>query len=158
MDEIWAAFALAVVTLELESGSAVLRPDEVGQVGSFPFDNAVHIVTAYNPGGSIDSTVSADVLEQRNQSRHQQLETMLLDHECLDSVGSAIDGGFAEPGFAILNIDLEVAIEIGAKFGQKAIYQWSDDRLLIAGVDEPAQLELGWSLNRRGIVIPPLTS
>lgn len=157
MDETWAAFALAVVTLELESGPAVLRPDEVGQVGSFPFDQAVHIITAFNPGASIDQTASSDVVEQQNQSRHRELKATLADHQCVDSVGSAIDGGFAEPGFAVLGIDIETAVSVAAEFGQKAIYRWTDDRLLIIGVDEPVELELGWSLNKRGIVIPPLT-
>lgn len=154
-NEVWDAFARSVVTVELPTGSSVLRPDEAGQAGVFPFERPVHIITAYNPGGELRQGSSTEV-ESENQSQHLRLAERLTRHECIASVASAIDGSFAEPGFAVLDIDLDDAVAIANDFGQRAIYRWSADQLAIVGVSEPVRIELGWALRHRGIVLPPL--
>ena len=53
-----------------------------------------------------------------------------------------------EPGYAVLDVSLDTAVEIGREFGQRAIYRWTDDALSIVGVDEPVRLRLGWRLSR----------
>ena len=140
-DPMWDAFANAVVTLSLPTGSAVLRPADPGTTDDFGFDAPVHIITAFNPAG-----VEADPHE--NEARHHALCVMLEQRELWwhGSVGSAPDGSFAEPGCAVLAMDTEDALEVAREFGQRAIYVWTEESLRILGVDEPVDLAYGWKL------------
>jgi hypothetical protein len=135
----WDGFAGAVVRIRLTTGAVVLTPRAEG-VDAFPFDAPVHIVTAHNPAG-----VETD--EATNERRHRELGRRLASHLVVPTVGSAPDGSMAEPGYAVLDVSLEGALEIGREFGQRAIYRWTADSLSIVGTDEPHLRHLGWSLS-----------
>ena len=60
----------------------------------------------------------------------------------------APDGTMAEPGFGVLGLELDAAVELGRRFGQAAIYRWTADALAIVGVDDTRQVEMGWSVVR----------
>jgi hypothetical protein len=139
-DAMWDGFAGAVVRVELPDGTAaILAPRPSGDVGRFPFESAVHIVTAYNPAGiEIDGAANAD------GHRRLEVETAALD--TFATVGSAPDGSMPEPGVGLVSVTTEHAIALGRAFGQRAIYRWTPDALVIVGVDEPQQRALGWSL------------
>lgn len=134
----WDAFASAVVRVELAGGPAVLTPRADG-AGEFPFDRPVHIITAYNPAG-----IETD--GATNQRRHDEFGRRLASHSVVETTGSAPDGSMAEPGYAVLHISLDEALELGREFGQRAIYRWTAESLTIVGVDEPDRRDLGWSL------------
>lgn len=139
-DAIWDGFASAIVTLALPSGRHRLARAELGTTGgAFPFDADVHVVTAYNPAGI---EASAD----DNRQRHAALLATVADLRTHPTVGSAPDGSIAEPGCAIVGIDTDRALALGRRFGQRAIYQWTPDALVIVGVDEPTRLRSGWRL------------
>lgn len=138
----WAGFSEAVVELVLDTGRVLLEPRPAGVVAAFPLDDPVHIVTAFNPAGV------AATLEQ-NLAAHGRLRTALGSAVRFETVGSAPDGGFAEPGFAFVAAESE-ALAIGEQFGQAAIYRWSADALTILGVDESGRRHrLGWALSDR---------
>lgn len=136
------SFAAAVVTISFPDGARVLQPQPSGHPGiGFPFDRAVHIVTAYNPSGHIDDEVS-------NAARHR----LLLDHvealgvETLPTVGSGPHGSISEPGLLIDGLARSAAVALGDQFGQAAIYEWDEDRLEIIDVRDQRALRLGWRL------------
>ena len=135
----WDGFGQAIVRVELTDGPVILVPRGEG-VGEFPFHAPVHIITAYNPAG-----IQAD--ETTNRERHRELERRLARYDVLPTVGSDPDGSIAEPGYAVLGVSLDTAVEIGREFVQRAIYRWTHDSLSIIGVDEPIQLHFGWSLS-----------
>ena len=139
-DEMWAGFARAIVRLDLPEGSVVLQPTNNGVSGTFPFNGAVHIVTASNPDG-------VEVSGPANLAADEALDEALNDYETFRTVGSAPDGSFAEPGFGILGIEPHDALAFGARFGQVAIYRWSADDLVICAVGSDDELRLGWRLD-----------
>lgn len=142
-DALWQGFAGAVVHLGLPTGPHRLAPVASGTHGRFPFSSPVHIITAHNPGGvEIDAAANA--------ARHRELHVVLEGQACIDTVGSAVDGSMAEPGFGVLDIELDVAIRLGRRFGQVAIYRWTSESLSIVGVDEQTTVDLGWALTALG--------
>lgn len=139
--EPWSDFARAVVRIELPTGSYRIEPRDPVELGEFPLDAPVHIVTAYNPAGLV-----AD--DADNRRRHDELRRAVSGRVTYPTVGSAPDGSLAEPGRAIAGLDLAAALELGRRFGQRAIYEWSPDGLRIVGVDEPLTRSMGWVLTR----------
>lgn len=137
--DVWRGFEAAIVRIELPEGSHRLEPRGPGDVGVFPFSAAVHVVTAFNPGGR-----QVDAAE--NDERHAQLLAATSGHVTLASVGSAPDGSMAEPGCALCDVDLTVALDLGRRFGQAAIYRWTAESLSIVGVDDARVTEMGWVL------------
>ncbi|MFT5201435.1 MAG: hypothetical protein ACI9C1_000810 [Candidatus Aldehydirespiratoraceae bacterium] len=142
-DKMWDGFADAIVQVALARGPAVLVPRPVGRVGVFPFHRPVHILTAYNPAGRVID--AAD-----NEARHDALASALAGNRVFPTVGSAADGTFREPGYGLLEGDLQEAIELARVFGQRAIYRWTPDVLSVIGVDEEVQIDLGWTLQDLG--------
>ena len=139
----WDGFAAAIVEVGLASGPVVLVPALPGQVGVFPFDQPVHILTAYNPAGrAIDAS--------ENEARHEALGAALAGHTVVPTAGSAPDGTFREPGYGLLGVGLDEALDLARTFGQRAIYRWTPDVLSIVGVDEPVQIDVGWTLQELG--------
>ena len=138
----WDGFAGAVVRLELSTGGVLLEPRPPGEVGVFPFAAPVHIVTASNPAGS-------EIDEAANMVRHRLLGIAVTGLDVIPTVGSAPDGSMPEPGFGLLGVSLDTALDLAREFGQRAIYQWTSDALTIVGVDEPHRRRRGWSLSGR---------
>ena len=138
-DDIWHGFADAIVRIGMPEGTHRLEPRPRGDVGEFPFDAPVHIITAHNPAGE-----HADPAD--NERRHDELTRLLDGHRTLATVGSAPDGTMAEPGYAILDIDPVEAHGHARRFGQLAIYRWTVEALTIIGIDEPRRHEAGWAL------------
>lgn len=138
-DIMWDRFAEAIVQVGLATGPAVLRPAALGEVGAFPFDQPVHILTAYNPSGRL-------IDESDNEALHEALGAALTGYRSISTVGSAPDGTFREPGYGILGAGLDDAVDLARAFGQRAIYRWAPVMLSIVGVDEQVQIDLGWTL------------
>jgi hypothetical protein len=139
--ELWEAFAGAVVRISLPDGDHRIEPRPPGNAGNHPFGSPIHIITAYNPRG-----IEADVAA--NEARHAALAEALGSREAFATVGSATDGSMAEPGLAVVGLELDEAVALGRRFGQVAIYRWTTDALAIIGVDDRRTVEMGWSLIR----------
>jgi hypothetical protein len=137
---LWDGFAEAVVRVMLDEATPViLVPAPPGSVGHYPFEGPVYIVTAYNPRGD-------RVDEATNQRSHAELvaTAAAAGWSALPTVGSGPNGSMPEPGLAILDISLDEAVALGARFGQVAVYAWHPDRLEIVGVFEDHKRSLGW--------------
>jgi len=84
-----------------------------------------------------------------NEERHKGLLRFLND-ECvaaLRSIGASQDGSWAQPGFALLDVTEEVALDVGRRFEQAAIYAWSEVRLEVVGALHGGRAAVGWSLD-----------
>lgn len=138
-DRTWEAFAEAIVRIAFDDFPKVLEPAAPAEVGEFPFEAPVHIITAYNPAG-------VRMAEDDNARRHRALGAALAGHETVPTVGSARDGSMAEPGYAVFGLTLGEAVQVGDRFGQRAIYRWTADALSVIGIDEPIETRLGWRL------------
>jgi hypothetical protein len=137
----WDGFAHAVVRLDLPTGRVVLEPRLPGDIGIFPLDAAVHIITAYNPAG-------IEIDEESNIGRHRSLGRALTRHSVVATVGSAPDGSLPEPGYGVLDMTLSDALELASNFGQLAIYRWTPEAFTIVDVDGTYRRRQGWSLSR----------
>ncbi|HSK58866.1 MAG TPA: DUF3293 domain-containing protein [Actinomycetospora sp.] len=120
----------------------VLSPQAPGQVeGTFPFDDAVHVVTAHNPG-------AARLGPQENAARQARLEAELdargLRHWA--TVAGAEDGSHAEAGAMVLGLDDEGARALGATWGQDAVFRWSHAAWSVLACDDAEPVDLGWRL------------
>jgi hypothetical protein len=140
-EELWDAFASAVIRLSMSDRDRRLEPRPHGSVGRFTFSSPVHIITAHNPAGEESDP-------EENAARHAQLERELERWTTLASLGSAPDGSMAEPGFAVLEMTQREAIAIGRRFGQVAIYRWTSQALSIVGVEDEQRRDMGWALAR----------
>lgn len=133
------AFSEAIVQVELPAGVAILHPSAVPGGDRFPFDAPIHIVTAYNPDG-------IEIARNMNTSADQQLGDALRGYTTFRTIGSAVDGTFAEPGFGIVNCELDDALALGHRFGQVAIYRWCAESLAICEVSSGNELHQQWRL------------
>lgn len=119
----------------------VLRPQAPGQVeGTFPFDDdAVHVVTAANPGANRFS-------EEENTARQARLEAELdargLRHWA--TVAGAEDGSHAEAGALVVGLDDDAARALGAAWGQDAVFRWSRAAWSVLACDDAEPVDLGW--------------
>jgi hypothetical protein len=139
-DAMWDGFANAVVRVDLPTGRVVLEPRPLGDIGVFPFDAPVHILTAYNPAG-------IEIDEETNAGRHRSLGRALTGRNVVPTLGSAPDGSMPEPGFGVVDMTLNDALELASNFGQLAISRWTPDALSIVDVDGVHRRRLGWSLS-----------
>ena len=78
------------------------------------------VITAWNPGSV---QLSIDLNSQRHERLRMQLSRDGYDY--WDSLNSAPDGSFAEPGFLIWAIEQKRALALAESFDQFAIY-WYD--------------------------------
>jgi hypothetical protein len=110
-----------------------INPDEW-----VPIDVAVrhiptplHLITAWNP-------MSQQLGRDENFERMDLLTTALDELAALwfPAVGRSPDGSWSEDTFAIYGISRDEAIELGARFEQHAIFEATDEELIVLGCDE----------------------
>ena len=152
LDELWRTWLQAHLWIE--------RPDSVdawwhiaprtdGVVDEYPLATPVHLLTAWNPRGE-------ELPRSVNDERQKTLLTFLDDERlaAVPSVGASQDGSWAEPGFALLDVTEEVAVDIARRFEQAAIYAWGETRLEVVGALHDGRSSVGWSLDEAA---PPAT-
>lgn len=77
------------------------------------------VITAHNPGPACQTPAE-------NAWANAELRRLLEErgHTFVDSLAHDIDGGQAEPGFAVFGIDLDEAVAVAHLFRQAAIMCW----------------------------------
>lgn len=93
------------------------------------------MITASNPG-------SEDTHPQRNADANDALAALLADiaAAALPVVGAARDGSWREDSFLVSGITRADAVAIGARFGQLALFELTDDTLAVVEVASGRQL------------------
>jgi predicted ester cyclase len=94
------------------------------------------IITAHNPR-------SERLSGEENQRRHAELERDLkkMGLEYTPSTGESPDGTWVEEGFAVFDVGLEQALELGQKYGQHAILWGEGGKVALAWCESKVQQE-----------------
>ena len=98
---------------------------------------AVHIITAWNPGDQRPS-------DQANRAANQELFEQLVTHglEPVRAVGQDPDSSHAEESWAVAGANDDIARELGAQFGQVAVFR------ITTGSQTVLACEEGWQESR----------
>ena len=128
-----------------------MRPGPPGsRSGPFPFGTSATFVTADNPGGATRPPLEN---EERRVGLAASLDAAGLGWH--PAVGGEPDGDHLEPGVVVLGLALDAAADLGARFGQVAIYQWTPDALHLLACDGDRHDILGYSSTAGTTLTPP---
>lgn len=106
---LWAAAALEVQT----PGGAVHPQVLATELGA-----PVWLVTGWNPGGT---ETEAAANEAANLELRQALAAAGISFH--EAVGADVGSSWREPGYCLWGIERDVAVELGRRFGQLAVYE-----------------------------------
>ena len=109
--------------------------------GRFPFDAAVHVLTAYDPG-------AARLTPAENAGRQRALVADLPAHvRRWDAEAGADDGSHTEHGVLVAGLTDDEARALGTRHGQDAIFRWSAAAWSVLPCDGGAPSHAGWVLS-----------
>ncbi len=119
LDENWDLFARTV----LEAGTSVLAGPNPVEVD---WNRAVHVITAWNPGGAFWP-------EAENRNANDQLAELLESRGLSSSpvVRRSPDGRWSEESLLVEGCSRRQAVEIGAAFDQRAVFELNSEQLLV---------------------------
>ncbi|HEX4174749.1 MAG TPA: DUF3293 domain-containing protein [Acidimicrobiales bacterium] len=140
----WASYARTVVV--------IVRPDATnlavegappGQRGAWPWptDAALYVLTAWDPG-------DARPTEDDNRTNQAALEAELRGlgpDELWDAVGVDPVSGHREEGVAVRGLPLGIVLDIGARYGQDAIFEWTPPAWGVVACDGDRRSDFGWT-------------
>ena len=114
------------VLLEIEQHGVRRSPMELAA----EHEGLVHVITAWNPS-------SSQVDDEINVAADRELADVLCEagvtiERC---IGSHPDGSWREEGWAAVGLTRAMALEIGRRFGQDAIYEATAEGLWIVWCD-----------------------
>jgi hypothetical protein len=143
----WAAYARTVVVIARAGESnLVVEAAPPGRNGAWPWpgDEAVHILTAWDPGDARPG-------EEANRANQTALEAelgALGPDGRWDAVGADPRSGHREEGAAVRGLTLDAVLEIGARFGQDAIFEWTPHVWAVVACRDDRRVEFGWTASR----------
>jgi hypothetical protein len=144
-DDPWASYARTVVTITgPDALDVVVSAAPLGSMGSWPwaFEGAVYVVTAWDPGDARPG-------EEENRRRQAALEAdlrLLTPVGMWVAVGADAASGHREEGVAVYGIDAVQVLELGARYGQEAIFEWTREAWAIVACGGDRIEVFGWSL------------
>lgn len=103
----------------------------------------IHVITAWNPG---DERPSNEINEARNEQLRADISAMGL--KALEALGSDPSSSHAEKSWAVVGMTDEVAIELGKKYGQVAVFFITRARQWVLGC--LAEWEVGRTATDQG--------
>jgi hypothetical protein len=127
-DALWDMYLEAIIECEIDGRTHCLRGAEAEHL---PAAAPIFVLTAYNPGG-------VDRGEAENEADERLLERELsaAGVPYRPALGRSPDGSWSEPGVAVARFDRAGACALGDRWGQLAVYELTDDQVLVVrGVD-----------------------
>jgi hypothetical protein len=98
-----------------------------------------HIITAWNPGVSWS-------LDENNEANRKLLVLLQALGSPFKVIGCSPCLKYQEEGFGVTGLSREQAVEIGSQYGQNAIFEVSNDALIVIGCLSNKSQSLGnWS-------------
>ena len=88
----------------------------------------IHVITAWNPG---DERPSSEINEARNQELRAEISARGL--KALEALGSDPKSPHAEKSWAVIGLTDKVAMELGKKYGQIAVFRITESRQSVIG-------------------------
>jgi len=122
----WDDYRAAVVSLKIYGEDAVVGPHEIFGEAGVEFPNptgaTVHILTADNPNGQIQS-------DEANRAAYEALLDALSERalDVSPAAGHDVEGTHVEASVAVTGLTDDEAIRLGRQFGQEAIFAWRLD-------------------------------
>lgn len=106
--------------------------------GALPVPTPAFVITAWNPG-------SEDTHPQHNAAANDALAALLVDIgiSVIPVVGTARDGSWREDSFLVSAITRADAVAIGARFGQLAVFELTDDTYAVVEVASGRAVRVG---------------
>jgi CBS domain-containing protein len=95
-----------------------------------PMNFPIYVISAYNP---LEEVLPTDENEKRHLCLHKILESRKLRFE--EVFGESPYGNWSEASFAIEGMSKENACELAEKFGQRAIFELTQDEIKVISVD-----------------------
>jgi hypothetical protein len=147
-DDPWAGYARTVVVLAWPGASSLgVAAAPLGSAGSWPWANegAVHILTAWDPGETRPG-------EKENRRRQAALDAdlrLLAPAEMRPAIGTDPVSGRREEGVAVGGLDVGRVLELGARYGQDAVFEWTRDEWAIVACSGERRAVFGWTLRPR---------
>lgn len=130
---VWRVEPCADDHLEDYAATIISDPDGAVYAGpgaaALPVSAPAFVITAWNPG-------SEDTHPQRNADANDALTALLVDVGAAVTpvVGAARDGSWREDSFLVSGITRTEAVAIGARFGQLAVFELTDDTCTVLEV------------------------
>lgn len=143
-DDRWASYARTVVVV-VRPGAAnlVVEAAPPGRAGVWPWPtaDAVHILTAWDPGdarpGDVENRVSQAALEADLGG--------LAPNEMWNAVGVDRVTGHREEGAAVSGLALDAVLDLAALYGQDAIFEWTPLTWAVVACRGDRRVDFGWS-------------
>ena len=88
----------------------------------------IHVITAWNPG---DERPSSEVNDTQNNQLLADISAMGL--EVLEALGSDPNSTHAEKSWAVIGLTDKIAIELGKKYGQVAVFRINESQQSVLG-------------------------
>lgn len=143
-DDPWVSYARTVVVV-VRPGLAnlVVEAAALGRTGAWPWPtaDAVHILTAWDPGNT-------RLGEDENRVMQAALEAELgglAANEMWNAVGVDRVSGHREEGAAVSGLALDVVLDLGALYGQDAIFEWTPLTWSVVACRGDRRVDFGWS-------------
>lgn len=146
-----AVFRTSWIEFQLAAGAVTVCGREDGVApGRLPEELAgaahhLHVITACNP-------YSAPLPPGINAERNRLLAAELTArrYRYVPAEGRSADGSWSEPGFAVLDGDVDAILALAHRFEQHAIYELTGTHLAVRWTDPSQPSEpLGWDRVRR---------
>jgi hypothetical protein len=146
-DDPWASYARTVVQITGPRSTVLLvHPAPAGSVGAWPWPapGAVHILTAWDPGGERPGNA---VNRERQTSMEDDLRPLAVS--LWPAVGVDPLSGHREEGVAVVGLTEADAVSLGARYQQDAIFRWVPGQWEIVSCADGRHLAMGWTLQTR---------
>lgn len=116
--------------------------------GEFPASaSAIHVVSAHNPAPSL---LPPEVNAARNERLKADIQGAGIDWRPAVGHSANPHEPWEEPGFALVDVGRDRALELGRRYGQSSVFEWTPGRrslLLCNREDTPAdeaRFDHGW--------------
>lgn len=143
-DDPWASYARTVVVIvRPDVTNLVVEPAPPGYADTWPWPtrDAVHILTAWDPG---DMRPGEDQNRANQAALEEELRSFGPDG-LWDAVGVDPVSGHREEGIAVCGLALDVVLDLGARYGQDAIFEWTPVAWAVLACRGDRRLDLGWT-------------
>jgi len=141
-DSLWSTYTKAVVDLYPPARTAIrIYPADPDVLGDWPpgLQPPVYVLTAWNPG-----TLRPG--EAVNHARQSELLSILESWalELWPAVGRDLDTSHYEESAAVSGVPEADALELGARFGQDAIFCWTRTSWSVVSCSGNRRHDAGW--------------
>jgi len=144
VEDPWFGYANTVVEVMSPDAVVVVHAAEAGDVGVWPWasEAALFVLTAWDPGDARDSV-------EVNRARQSALDAELRPRaeSIWRAQGFDPSTGYRDDGVAVRGLAERDVCEVGARYGQDAVFAWTPSTWTIVACTGARRLPLGWRIS-----------